>query len=125
MTKIASVTAYPVSVRRRQPVWTAHERSTAWSAIVVQVRTDDGLAGHGIIHAGPAPRVCEYVAKFGEFVAGWDALATTAVWERLFALTSPRPGAIADRPGGRADTPAPIARSERSVAMAAIAGIDI
>lgn len=125
MTKIASVTAYPVSVPRQQPVWTAQERSTAWGAIIVQVRTDDGLAGHGIIHAGPAPRVCEYVAKFGAFVAEMDALATTAVWERLFALTSPRPGAIADRLGGRADIPAAIARSDRSVALAAIAGIDI
>ncbi|MFZ2005521.1 MAG: mandelate racemase/muconate lactonizing enzyme family protein [Stellaceae bacterium] len=121
MTKIKSVAAYPLSVPRPQPVWTAHERSTAWNAILVQLRTDDGLAGHGIIHAGPAPRVCEYVAKFGEFAAGMDALATTAVWERLFALTSPRPGAIS---GGSA-VPAPIARSDRTVAMAAIAGIDI
>jgi len=121
MTKIASVAAYPLSVPRKAPVWTAHERSTAWNAILVQVKSDDGLTGHGIIHAGPAPRVCEYVAKFGEFVAGMDALATTAVWEKLFALTSPRPGAIE----GRADIPAPIARADRAIAMAAIAGIDI
>jgi L-alanine-DL-glutamate epimerase-like enolase superfamily enzyme len=121
MTKIASVATYPVSVPRQVPVWTAHERSTAWSAILTQVKTDDGLTGHGIVHAGPAPRVCEYVAKFGEFVRGMDALATTAVWERLFALTSPRPGAI----DGRADIPAPISRPDRTVVMAAIAGIDI
>ena len=121
MTKIASVATYPISVPRPAPVWTAHERSTAWSAILTEVKTDDGLTGHGIIHAGPAPRVCEYVAKFGEFVTGMDALATTAVWEKLFALTSPRPGAIE----GRADIPAPISRPDRTVAMAAIAGIDI
>ncbi len=121
MTKIKSVAAYPVSVPRPQPVWTAQERSTAWNAILVQLLTDDGLAGHGIIHAGPAPRVCEYIAKFGEFVAGMDALATTVVWERLFALTSPRPGAIGSNPA----VPAPIARTDRAVAMAAIAGIDI
>ncbi|HWB49195.1 MAG TPA: mandelate racemase/muconate lactonizing enzyme family protein [Stellaceae bacterium] len=121
MTKIASVATYPVSVPRPQPVWTAHERSTAWNAILTEVKSDDGLVGHGIIHAGPAPRVCEYVARFGEFVHGMDALATTAVWERLFALTSPRPGAI----DGRADIPAPIARPDRTVAMAALGGIDI
>jgi len=73
MTKIAAVAAYPVSVPRPQPVWTAHERSTAWSAILTQVTTDDGLTGHGVIHAGPASRVCEWVAKFGEFVRGMDA----------------------------------------------------
>jgi D-galactarolactone cycloisomerase len=54
-----------------------------------------------------------------------DALATSAVWDRLFALTSPRPGAIAGALAGRADIPAPIARPDRAVAMAAIAGIDI
>jgi len=121
MTQIVSVATYPVSVPRSQPVWTAHERSAAWNAILVQVRTDDGLAGHGIIHAGPAKRVCDYVTTFGEFVRGMDALATTAVWEKLFALTSPRPGAIDGNPA----IPAPIARADRAVAMAAIGGIDI
>jgi Enolase C-terminal domain-like/Mandelate racemase / muconate lactonizing enzyme, N-terminal domain len=43
------------------------------------------------------------------------------VWEKLFGLTSPRPGAIE----GRENVPPPIARSERTQAMAAIAGIDI
>lgn len=121
MTRIAAVATYPVSVPRPEPVWTAHERSTAWNAILTEVKSDDGLAGYGIVHAGPAPRVCEYVAKFGAFVTGMDALATTAVWERLFALTNPRPGAIE----GRADIPAPIARTDRAVAMAALGGIDI
>jgi L-alanine-DL-glutamate epimerase-like enolase superfamily enzyme len=121
MTKIASVATFPVSVPRKEPVWTAHERSTAWSAILTQVTTDDGLTGTGIVHAGPAPRVCEYVARFGEFVRGMDALANVAVWEKLFALTSPRPGAIDGDPA----IPAPISRPDRTVAMAAIAGIDI
>jgi L-alanine-DL-glutamate epimerase-like enolase superfamily enzyme len=121
MTKIASVATYPISVPRPEPVWTAHERSTAWNAILTEVKSDDGLTGYGIVHAGPAPRVCEYIAKFGEFVRGMDALATTAVWEKLFALTSPRPGAIDGNPA----VPAPIARADRTVTMAAIAGIDI
>jgi D-galactarolactone cycloisomerase len=121
MTKIASVATYPVSVPRPQQVWTAHERSTAWSAILTEVKTDDGLTGYGIVHVGPAPRVCAYIAKFGEFVRGMDALATTAVWEKLFALTSPRPGAM----GGDPAIPSPIERGDRTVTMAAIAGIDI
>jgi L-alanine-DL-glutamate epimerase-like enolase superfamily enzyme len=121
MTKIASVATYPVSVPRPEPVWTAHERSTAWNAILTEVKSDDGLTGYGIVHAGSAPRVCESIAKFGEFVRGMDALATTAVWEKLFALTSPRPGAI----DGNPVIPAPISRPDRTVVMAAIAGIDI
>jgi L-alanine-DL-glutamate epimerase-like enolase superfamily enzyme len=121
MTKIASVATYPVSVPRPEPVWTAHERSTAWNAILTEVKSDDGLTGYGIVHAGSAPRVCAYIAKFGEFVRGMDALATTAVWEKLFALTSPRPGAI----DGNSAIPAPISRPDRTVVMAAIGGIDI
>ena len=121
MTKIASVATYPISVPRKVPVWTAHERSTAWNAILTEVKTDDGLTGYGIIHAGPAPRVCEWVAKFGEFIAGMDALAPVVAWDKMFALTCPRPGAIE----GRSDIPAPISRPDRTVVMAAIAGIDI
>jgi L-alanine-DL-glutamate epimerase-like enolase superfamily enzyme len=54
-------------------------------------------------------------------VRGMDALAHEAVWDRLFALTSPRPGAIEGRDGAMR----PVPRGERTQAMAAIAGIDI
>jgi L-alanine-DL-glutamate epimerase-like enolase superfamily enzyme len=121
MTRIASIATYPVSVPRAQPVWTAQEESRAWSVILTEVKTDDGLVGYGEIHGAPMPRVCEWVARFGEIVRGMDALAHEAVWDRLFALTCPRPGAI----GGRNDEPAPLPRGERTQIMAAIAGIDI
>src|ERR1700686_1257192 len=94
MTRIASIATYPVSVPRAQPVWTAQEESRAWSVILTEVKTDDGLVGYGEIHGAPMPRVCEWVARFGEIVRGMDALAHEAVWDRLFALTCPRPGAI-------------------------------
>src|SRR5260370_31948781 len=50
-----------------------------------------------------------------------DALAHEAVWDRLFALTCPRPGAI----DGDSNIPPPTPRGERTQVMAAIAGIDI
>src|SRR5204863_105751 len=56
-----------------------------------------------------------------EIVHGMDALAHEAVWARLFALTSPRAGVIEGKDG----LPPPVPRSERSVVMGAIAGIDI
>src|SRR5947209_16891905 len=65
--------------------------------------------------------ICGWVERFGEIVRGMDALAHGAVWDRLFALTCPRPGAIE----GRADVLAPTPRGERTQVMAAIAGIDI
>jgi D-galactarolactone cycloisomerase len=61
------------------------------------------------------------VARFAEIIRGMDALATVAVWDKLFALTSPRPGGIAPRDG----LPPPLPRSERPQIMAAIAGLDI
>lgn len=49
------------------------------------------------------------------------ALAHITVWEKLFALTPPRPGGI----DGREGLPPPVLRGERAQVMAAIAGIDI
>ena len=67
------------------------------------------------------PRICEWVSRFGAIVCDMDALTNVAVWEKLFALTSPRPGGIEGRDG----LPPPVPRGERPQAMAAIAGIDI
>jgi L-alanine-DL-glutamate epimerase-like enolase superfamily enzyme len=121
MTRIASIATYPISVPRPEPVWTAHEEIRAWSVILVEVKTDDGLVGYGEIHGSPMPRICEWVARFAEIVHGMDALAHQAVWDRLFALTSPRPGAIEGKDGQMR----PVPRGERGAVMAAIAGIDI
>ena len=121
MTRIAAISTHPISVPRPIPVWTAHEEIRAWSVILTEVRTDDGLVGYGLIHGAPMPRICEWVARFAELVRGMDALAHEAVWDRLFALTSPRPGAI-DGTDGRIR---PVPRGDRTQAMAALAGIDI
>src|SRR5437588_8563204 len=121
MTRVASISTYPISVPRPQPVWTAHEEIKAWSVILTEVKTDDGLTGYGEIHGAPMPRISEWVAWLGEIVQGMDALAHQAVWDRLFALTSPRPGAIEGKDGQMR----PIPRGERSAVMAAIGGIDI
>ena len=121
MTSIASVATHMLSIPRPQPVWTAHEESKAWNVILTEVRTDNGLVGYGEIHAAPMPRICEWVSRFGEIIRGMDALAHAAVWEKLFALTSPRPGGIEGKDG----LPPPVPRAARAQVMAAIAGIDI
>lgn len=121
MSKIASVKTHMISVPRPQPSWTAHEPMKAWSVILVEVRTDDGLTGYGEIHGAPMPRICEWVDRFGEVIRGMDALGHVAVWEKLFALTSPGPGRIEGRDG----LPPPVPRGERTQVMAALGGIDI
>lgn len=119
--KITEIKAYPLSIRRLQPTWTAHEISTEATLILVEVRTDAGVRGYGEIQGGPQPLMCRLVEQFGEIVQGMDALAHLEVWEKLFALTSPRPGGI----GGGDGLPAPLPRGQRPQIMAAIGGIDI
>lgn len=87
----------------------------------MEVRTDDGVVGYGQIHGAPMKVICDWVVRLGEVVRGMDALAHVAVWEKLFALTSPRPGGVRARDG----LPPPLPRGERPQIMAAIAGIDI
>src|SRR5262245_39923541 len=119
--KITAVQAYPLSISRLQPSWTAHEISTEATLILVEVQTDAGLRGYGEIQSGPLPLVCRLVEQFGEIICGMDALAHLEVWEKLFALTSPRPGGI----GGRDGLPPPLARGQRRPIMVAIRGIGI
>jgi D-galactarolactone cycloisomerase len=119
--KITAVKAYPLSIPRPQPSWTAHEISTEATLIVVEVQTDAGVRGYGEIQGGPLALICRLVEQFGDIIHGMDALAQLDVWEKLFALTSPRPGGI----GGRDGLPAPLPRGQRPQIMAALGGIDI
>ncbi len=113
MSKIASVKAYPIKVELERKRRTAHEVLADVRLILVEVRTDDGIAGYGQVSSTPMNTICEWIAQFAEVIRGMNALAHTAVWEHLFALTSPRPGL-----GG-------LPRSARPQIMAAIGGIDM
>lgn len=121
MSKIAEVKAHPISMRLPHPLWTAHEELKDSSVILVEVRTDDGIAGYGQIHGSPQKAICEWVERLGELIRSMEATASVAVWEKLFALTSPRPGGM----GGRDGFPPPLPRGARPQIMAAIGGIDI
>jgi L-alanine-DL-glutamate epimerase-like enolase superfamily enzyme len=102
--KITAVQAHPMSIPRPHPSWTAHEITTEATLILVEVRTDAGVPGYGEIQGGPLPLICRFVEQFGEIIRGMDALAHLDVWEKFFALTSPRPGGI----GGRDGLPPPL-----------------
>jgi L-alanine-DL-glutamate epimerase-like enolase superfamily enzyme len=121
VSKIAVIKTYPISVPLKKTLWTAHEELKDSSLILVEVRTDDGITGYGQIHGSPQKGICEWVARLGEVARGMEATANVAVWEKLFSLTSPRPGGM----GGRDGLPPPLPRSARPQVMAALAGIDI
>lgn len=89
--------------------------------VLVEVRTDQGLIGFGEIAGGPQKLICDLVHTFAEVISGMDPLGHAEIWQKLFSLTSPRPGGI----GGWDGMPAPLARNQRPQIMAAIGGIDI
>ena len=120
MTRIAAVKAHAVSAKLKHPLWTAHEQLHSSSVVLVEVRTDDGLSGIGQIHGAPLADICRWVERLGEVVRGMEATAQVAVWEKLFALTSPRATGM----GGRDGLPPPLPRGDRPQIMAAIGGID-
>ena len=113
MSRIAAVKVYPIVVPLRRAHRTAHETRADASMALVEVRTDDGIAGYGQVSSTPLKDVCEWVTRFAEVVTGMDALAYVAVWDRLFGLTSPRVDG-----GG-------LPRGARPQIMAAIGGIDM
>ncbi len=119
--KITEVLAHPLSATHAQPRWTAHERMERDQMVLVEVRTDQGLIGFGEIAGGPQKLICDLVHTFAGVIAGMDPLGHAEIWQKLFSLTSPRPGGI----GGWDGMPAPLPRNQRPQIMAAIGGIDI
>jgi D-galactarolactone cycloisomerase len=119
--KIIDVLAYPMAVDCEQASWTAHESMARSQLILIEVRTDAGIRGYGEIAGGPQKTICDLVQTFAEVVKGMDPIGHTGVWQKLFSLTSPRPGGI----GGWDGLPAPLPRNQRPQIMAAIGGIDI
>lgn len=119
--KITAIKTHPISMKLDEPIWTAHEVTTHASNVLVEVRTDEGVVGVGQVHSGPMAEVCKWIDRLAEVAIGMDPRAQSDVWERLFALTNPRPGAV----GGRNGLISPLARGARPQIMAAIGGIDI
>jgi L-alanine-DL-glutamate epimerase-like enolase superfamily enzyme len=119
--RITEIKTHPISIPLAEPVWTAHEALSHVNNILVEVRTDEGVTGVGQIHAAPQAEVCRWVERLGEVARGMDPRAQSEVWEKLFSLTCPRPGAIPAREG----VTAPLPRSARPQIMAAMGGIDI
>ena len=119
--KITAIKPHPASIRLSEPLWTAHETSTHSNLILVEVCTDAGVVGVGQIHSGAMSEVCKWIERLAQVASGMDPCAQSDVWERLFALTNPRPGAAR----GAGGMIAPLPRSARPHVMAAIGGIDI
>ena len=113
MSKIAAINSYPISAPLKRRQHTAHESRDDVTLLLVEVVTDDGIKGYGQVSSTPMHDIASWVTRLAPSAVGMNALAHVAVWEKLFALTSPQPGA-----GG-------LPRGARPQIMAAIGGIDM
>jgi L-rhamnonate dehydratase len=88
--KIARVTATPLNVPLKIDV-VGVKRTSALSACLVEIETDEGLIGHGftaITEEDVIARIIEGVA--GPAVIGDDPMAHEAVWDKLYWTLMPR-----------------------------------
>ncbi len=113
MSKIAAVKAYPIVAALKRVQRTAQESRENVELLLVEIVTDDGIKGYGQISSTPMQDIIKWVDLLGKEVIGMDALARVAVWEKLFAMTAPRPNV-----GG-------LSRAARPQIMGAIGGIDM
>ncbi|MCS0494481.1 mandelate racemase/muconate lactonizing enzyme family protein [Ancylobacter sp. MQZ15Z-1] len=119
--KITDMRVHPLTARFDKVRWTAHEPFDTAQLVLVEIRTDDGLVGIGEISTGPQASVCALLDMIAPVLTGLDPLAPEEIWNRLFAVTVPRPGGS----GPWDARPPPLPRNQRPQFMAAMAGIDI
>jgi D-galactarolactone cycloisomerase len=88
MSRIVEVQAIPVSfpVRPEDSVTLGVGRAVKRDAVIVKIRSEDGIVGWGEAHHGRAPGA---VAKLIEttlrqLVMGMDAFDTVGVWKRVY-----------------------------------------
>ncbi len=113
MSRIAVIRTYPISAPLKHRQHTAQESRDDVTLLLVEVVTDDGIKGYGQVSSTPMKDIAAWVTKLAPHVIGMNALAHGAVWEKLFALTSPQPNQ-----GG-------LPRGARPQIMGAIGGIDM
>jgi D-galactarolactone cycloisomerase len=83
--KITSIRAHPLRVKLREPFafsqWTFHHRETT----LVEVRTDEGLAGWGEAYGPASPSAVAVEDFFAPMLLGRDPRDTESLWQFLFA----------------------------------------
>lgn len=88
--KIAQIKAYPVSfpVPPDKSVTLGIGRSVKRDAVLIQVRTDDGLVGWGEAHHGRCPGAIARLVDttLSELVLGMDATDAVGVWHKVYRM---------------------------------------
>jgi L-alanine-DL-glutamate epimerase-like enolase superfamily enzyme len=117
--KITEIRAYALNTQLTRAFAMGTEAFSTVGLIVVEVRTNAGVNGIGLVHGRAVAQVMGALAELGPMLKGVAALEHLTVWERVFGAT---------RQGGSTavlDTAATGFRTtQRSPLLAAMAGID-
>lgn len=120
--KIADIRVYPLVAPLARPFWMSLEPYTAASELVVEVFTDDGLAGIGEVHGKPMPQIAALLTgPLLELVRGRDPLETEAIWLDVFRLTHTRQISRLTPAGGQGH----FGGGSYPQVMSALAGLDL
>lgn len=117
---ISALRAHPVRVQLADAYCVASEAFDSVAQIIVEIETDAGVTGIGMIHGRAVKEVVAALRGLEPLLAGMDALAHEAVWGRVFGLTTARPAAASAATSHEA-----FRASGRQTLLAALAGIDI
>jgi L-alanine-DL-glutamate epimerase-like enolase superfamily enzyme len=118
--KIHSVKAHAISIELDRKFWVSRFPLKTASEIIVEIRTDDGATGYGVIHGRPIKEILGIVQALEGELVGMDALAHEDVWWKIFSLTTTRYGYDVE-----IKTKTPMGETKRPQILAALAGIDI
>ncbi|MES2184300.1 MAG: mandelate racemase/muconate lactonizing enzyme family protein [Pseudomonadota bacterium] len=118
--KITEIRAHALNAKLARAFVMGTEAFGTAGLIVVEVRTDAGVSGIGLIHGRAVPQVMAALAEVGPVLQGMAALEHLTVWEKVFGAT---------RQGGASSAVLDVAgagfrTTQRTPMLAAMAGID-
>jgi L-alanine-DL-glutamate epimerase-like enolase superfamily enzyme len=73
--KIDSVRAHAISIELERMFWVSRFPLKTASEIIVEIRTNDGVTGYGVIHGRPIKEILGIVQALEGELIGMDALA--------------------------------------------------
>jgi len=118
--KIKHVRGHAITIPLGTTYYLANQVFKASSQIIVEVETDDGLIGIGTIHGRGIKQVLQALQELESLIAGMDAMAHEAVWQKIFSLTTMPAEQVY-----KLDKPALFGAPNRTPILTALAGIDI
>ncbi|MEI7297444.1 mandelate racemase/muconate lactonizing enzyme family protein [Paraburkholderia tropica] len=117
---IVKITGYPLSADLGAVYGGGNFAFSTARLILVKVETDEGITGLATLHGHAMKEVCAMLPQLLPLIAGTDALAHEAVWQKLFDVSLDSPSSTHFEPRRTVFT-----NDRFPLLMRCLAGIDI